>query len=162
MFLLGVLSGGDGETGNGRKGLVHIALKWAFSGKSIDFFRWQSSHLPLEGLCSRQQETQNDPLGRRVHPAILVARPAEGVRPDSPFWIHGESSAVRIVGTLPPTIGHGSHRSLFGNHIHHFRSLVSGLSWANHCHRKTEPGSTSMEICLENQCGSASLFQLIS
>src|SRR5438093_9322623 len=129
---------------------------------SARFFRRESSLIPLEGLCARQQETQNDPLGRRVHPAILVARPAEGVRPDSPFWIHGESSAVRIVGTLPPTIGHGSHRSLFGNHIHHFRSLVSGLSWANHCHRKTEPGSTSMEICLENKVGSPSLFRLFS
>src|SRR6266704_5231381 len=81
VFLLGVLSGGDGEPGNGRKGLVHIALKWAFSGKSIDFFRWQSSHLPLEGLCSRQQETQNDSFSRGVHPAVLVARAAARVGP---------------------------------------------------------------------------------
>ena len=103
----------------------------------------------MEGLCSRQQETQNDPLGRRVHPAILVARFTEGVRPHPAFRIHGQLSAIRIAGCLPPTAGHGTHRSSYGNDLDQFRSLVSDMSCANHCRRETERGAASMEICLE-------------
>src|SRR6266705_847858 len=71
VFLLGVLSGGDDDRGMAGRSSSY-STKVAFSGKSIDFFPWQSSHLPLEGLRSRQQETQNDSFSRRVHPAVLV------------------------------------------------------------------------------------------
>src|SRR5207245_1680655 len=113
---------------------------------STGFLRRRSSHIPLEELCSWQQETQNDPLCRGVHPAILLARSAEGVRPDSTFWIHGQFSASRFTGTLPPTAGYGTHRSFYGNDLDQFGSLVSDVSWANHCRREIESGSASMEI----------------
>src|SRR6516162_2328782 len=71
------------------------------------FFRRGSSHIPLEGLCARQQETQNDRIGRRVRPAIPLTRSTERFRPHSAFWFHVQFPASCIPGTLPPTARHG-------------------------------------------------------
>jgi hypothetical protein len=108
------------------------------------FLRRGSGRIPLERLCARQQEAQNDGLGRGVHPPVPVTRSPKRLRPHSTFWVHGQFPALSIAGTLPPIAQHGAHRS-YGNNLQ-FRSSVFHLPRAHRRYRKTQPRPASMEI----------------
>ena len=51
------------------------------------FFRWGTSHFPLEGLCTRQQTTPDDTLGIGVLAALRATCASARLRAHSPVWI---------------------------------------------------------------------------
>ena len=100
----------------------------------------------MEGLCSRQQETKNDRLCRRVHPAIPVARATEGVRPNPPFWIHGQLPAYGVAGSLPKVARDATGGSFYRDYFNTFHPLMPALRRPYDHRRAVEPSADSMEI----------------
>lgn len=47
--------------------------------------RWRARHVSLQGLCARRQTPGDDPDCRRVPSALLLTRPAEGIRSHPPL-----------------------------------------------------------------------------
>jgi hypothetical protein len=61
----------------------------------------RQSHFSLERLCSRQQGTQNHPLGRRIPAPVSIARIAARLCAHPPLRLSCRTTAARAHGGLP-------------------------------------------------------------
>ena len=66
--------------------------------------RWRG-HLPMEGLCSRQQEAQNGRHDRRIPAPVLAARPTARLCAHPPLWFPFRAAAPKVHSGLPPAAG---------------------------------------------------------
>jgi hypothetical protein len=73
--------------------------------------RWGTRHIPLEGLRSRRQATQDETQRHRVPAPILPACVAERLRPNSPLRISVKPFPRLPTGCLPAAVGHERRRT---------------------------------------------------
>ena len=66
--------------------------------------RWRG-HLPMEGLCSRQQEAQNGRHDRRIPASVSAARPNARLCAHPPLWFPFRAAAPKVHSGLPAAAG---------------------------------------------------------
>jgi hypothetical protein len=87
--------------------LARYTHRVAISNHRLIEMEGRQGDVPLEGLCARRQEAQDDFGRRRVHPAVSIARASQGAGAHSVLRLDGEPPPARVRGKMPRVVGGG-------------------------------------------------------